>query len=55
MMVWSVLDENVHWAMGDGEVEGQGIEGAAELHLGLFRAEGVDCEWPWLIRTALPA
>jgi len=42
---------DVHWAMGDGEVEGQGIEGAAELHLGLFRAEGVDCEWPWLIRN----
>ena len=42
---------DVHWAMGDGEVEGQGVEGAAELHLRLHRVrQPIRGQWPWLIR-----
>ena len=44
---------DVHWAMGGGEVGGQGIEGAADVTLRLKRAPGAaagGAEWPWLVR-----
>lgn len=44
---------DVHFEMGDGEIEGQGVEGAADAVLSFHRAapgriEGTD--WPWLVR-----
>ncbi|MGH7145663.1 MAG: acetamidase/formamidase family protein, partial [Planctomycetota bacterium] len=44
---------DVHWAMGDGEIGGQGIEGAADVVLTVTRPARIQragLEWPWLIR-----
>ncbi|HTL52653.1 MAG TPA: acetamidase/formamidase family protein [Planctomycetota bacterium] len=44
---------DVHWAMGDGEIGGQGIEGAADVRLRVTKPAGLQragVEWPWLIR-----
>lgn len=43
-----------HWAMGDGEIGGQGIEGAADVQLTVTRPLAVQragIEWPWLVRN----
>jgi acetamidase/formamidase len=41
---------DVHLAMGDGEVEGQGIESAADVTLSVRAFTGAGIENPWLVR-----
>lgn len=44
---------DIHWAMGDGEIGGQGIEGAADVRLRVSKPGGLQkagVEWPWLVR-----
>lgn len=41
---------DVHLAMGDGEVEGQGVESAADVRIRLRIARATSVEWPWLVR-----
>jgi amidase len=42
---------DVHLAMGDGEVEGQGVESAADATISVSRFRPVRTEWPWLVRN----
>ena len=36
--------------MGDGEIEGQGVESAADVRIRLRIASATSVEWPWLVR-----
>ena len=42
---------DVHLAMGDGEVEGQGVEAAADIRVSIRKTRPVAVEWPWLVRN----
>jgi amidase len=41
---------DVHWAMGDGEIGGQGVEGAADVTLRVLKSKSAGIEWPWILR-----
>ena len=42
---------DVHWAMGDGEIKGTGVEGAADVELTVHTAADTGVEWPWIVRS----
>lgn len=44
---------DVHWAMGDGELNGTGVEGAADAVLTVRKARSAGIEWPWIVRNGL--
>jgi len=41
---------DVHLAMGDGEVEGQGVESAADAVISVWKCHLSPSEYPWLVR-----
>ncbi|MFC1582168.1 acetamidase/formamidase family protein [Planctomycetota bacterium] len=44
---------DVHWAMGDGEINGTGVEGAVDAEITLHKGRNVNLEWPWIVRNGL--
>ena len=44
---------DVHWAMGDGEINGTGVEGAVDAEITVYKARRVNQEWPWIVCNGL--